>query len=206
MGMFDTFYVARSLIEKAIENTDIVLEYSDGYCSFQTKDLDNCLLSFYLREDSSFVVEKQEYEYTKYDVPFDISKKTYWSNTSLQVTPVGEPQMITDNRSCYINFYEMYYTETERVFVTFTAHVKDGRLFEDIKLKEVDRTNLEEEAIRTKKQGEQWQQIKSSWQWRLATFIYDARYRIRRFFYPISRQLDNLDSYLRKQAKADYPL
>lgn len=204
--MFDTFYVAQSLIEKAIEGTDVVLEPSDGYCSFQTKDLDNCLLSFYIREDNSFVVEKQEYEYTKSNIPFDISEKTYWSNTSLQVTPVGEPQMITDNRSCYIDFYDFYYTEQERVFVTFTAHVKDGRLIEAIKLKEVDKTNLEEEAIRTKKQKTEWDKITSSWQWRLATHLYDVRSKIRKLFYPITRQLDNLDSYLRKQAKSDYPL
>jgi hypothetical protein len=206
MGMFDTFYVAQSLIEKAIEGTGVVLEPSDGYYSFQTKDLDNCLLSFFLKEDNSFVVEKQEYEYTKSDIPFDISDKKKWSLNSLQVTPVGEPQMITDSRSCYIDFYDFYYTKEERVFVTFTAHVKDGRLVEVIKLKEVDKTNLEEEAIRTKKQKKEWDKITSSWQWRLATHIYDIRSKLRRLFYPITRQLDNLDSYLRKQAKSDYPL
>ena len=37
MGMFDTILVARSLIEKAVEGTDIVLESCEGYHKFKKK-------------------------------------------------------------------------------------------------------------------------------------------------------------------------
>lgn len=199
MGMFDTIYVAQSLIEQAIKDTEVKLEPFKGYCSFQTKDLDNCLLSFYIREDNSFVVEKQEYEYTKSDIP-DISDKKNWSLNSLQETPVGEPQMITDNRTTYIEFYDLYSTEEERFFVKFKAHVKNGNLAEPITISSVERTNLKQEAEELKKTGEKWSKAKDTWQWKLATFIFEVRWRVKRIFNPFFRKLDNLENNLRNKA------
>jgi len=196
--MYDNFYVAKSLIEKAIEGTDIVPEFFNGYFSFQTKDLDNSLTNFYIKEDGSFSWEKQEYKY-KESAP-DSNKK--WNFGFLET--VGKPELILDQRNAYIDFYDFYHTNEERIFVTFTAHVKDGKLAEEIKLKSAERTNLEEESIRYKKQREEWNRITSTWQWRLATFSFDLRNNLRRLFLPITNKLDKFESSLREEAKKKF--
>ena len=61
--MYDSILVAQSLIEKAVEGTDIILHPFNGYCDFQTKDLDNYLTTFFIQADDSFVWEKREYTY-----------------------------------------------------------------------------------------------------------------------------------------------
>lgn len=197
MGMFDSIFVAHELLKPLINATiaDPQLEVINGYYSFQTKDLDNCLTNFYIKEDGSFCWEKQEYAYWDPDSKDTASCK--WSFGE----PVGDPQYIADTRTAYINFYDFYYTDQERVFVTFTAHVRGGKLAEPIIIESVEKTNLEEEAIKHKKAREEWNKVTSDWQWQLATFIHDIRFRIRRIIYPLTNKLDELDSILRKQAK-----
>ena len=197
MGMFDTIYVHKTLLHEILKDNDILLEPSeDGYCDFQSKDLDNTLTSFYLKENGSFCYKHQEYVWKDTD-PKD--EKNSWRSGYME--PVGDPIMIGDNRNAYLEFYDFYYTEEDRVYVTFVAHVTGGRLAEPIKLKSVEKTNLEKEAIETKKYRDEWDKIKLTWQWKLATFIFDFRNKVRRLFYPIFRKIDDLDSYLRKQAK-----
>ena len=197
--MYDTILVAQSLIEKAVEGSDVVLEPFDGYHNFQTKDLDNFLTNFYIEADGSFVWEKQEYEY-KVQEP-DRSSKRGWMS-GVHMSPVGEPQMISDTRNAYIEFYDSYSTEKERLFVTFTAHVKNGSLVEPISLKSIERTDLEEERISTQKSREQWKKTEDTWQWQLATFISGCRWKVTKFFNPFSRKLDTIEKNLRDQAKA----
>ena len=191
MGMFDSIYVAHTLIKKAIKKTkaDIQLEEFNGYCSFQTKDLDNCLTNFYIKEDGSFCWEKQEYVRDE--------TNCLWSS----MKPIGAPEYISDTRTAYIDFYDFYHTDTERVFVTFTAHVKKGKLAEPIVIKNIEKTDLEEEGIKHKKSREEWNKVTSKWQWKLATFIHDMRFRIQRSLYPLTNKFDLLDSYLRKEAR-----
>ncbi len=198
MGIFDNLYVAQSLIEKVIEGTDIDLKPFEGYYDFQTKDLDNLLTNFYIQSDGSFVWEKQEYEYRKSDTDF-LGKKA-WS-TKLNINPAGDPQMISDKRTGYIEFYDLYDTNEERHFVTFLAHVKDGKLVEPITLKSVERTNLEDERLRNVKFREKWNKTEDTWQWQLATFIFEVRWKVYRFFVPFIRRLDTLEKNLRDEAK-----
>jgi hypothetical protein len=194
MGMFDSLHVSHALIRKAIEeaNADVLFDEFDefdGYCIFQTKDLDNSLTNFYIREDGFFCWEKQEYIHEEINRP--------WS----PLKPIGAPEYVADPRTTYIDFYDFYQTDTERVFVTFTAHVKKGKLVEPIAIKSVEKTNLEEEAIQHKKSREEWNKVTSTWQWKLATFIHDWRFRVQRSLYSLTNKFDLLDSYLRKQAK-----
>ena len=194
MGMFDTVLVHKSLLAQAIEGTDINLEVgSDGYYDFQTKDLENSLTTFFLREDGSFVWEKREYKYVEPDT--DSDRK--WGHMEL----VGEPEILIDTRSAYITFYDFYNTNTERVWVEFTAHVKDGKLAEPIKLVAQERTNLEQEAIRHKIQNQKWEKVRSSWQWQLATVIFEVPYKLRKFFYPLTNQIGQFEKWLRDEAK-----
>jgi hypothetical protein len=192
MGMFDSTFVAKELLDPVIAGatTKLELEAVNGYYSFQTKDLDNCLTNFYIRQDGSFCWEKQEYAYND-------SGAQAWSSAE----PVGDPQYIEDTRTAYLDFYDFYYTDHERIFVTFTAHVKEGKLAEPIKVKDIEVTNLEEEAIKNKKAREEWNRVTSTWQWRLATYMCEAKWKLKRWFYPLTKKLDELDSYLRKEAK-----
>jgi len=201
MSMFDTIFIAQSLIEKAVEGSDVVLESFEGYHNFQTKDLDNFLTSFYIEDDGSFLWKKQDYEYKEQE-PDPTSKRGWMSG--LRMVPVGDPQMISDTRSAYIEFYDSYATEKERLFVTFTAHVKNGSLVEPIALKSVERTNLEEERIRTQKIRAEWLNTESTWQWQLATFISGCRWKITKFLNPFNRRLDTIEKNLRDKAKTKF--
>lgn len=196
MGMFDTLLVARPLLNKAIKGTDLVLEPFDGYCGFQTKDLDNFLTTFLIQADKSFVWEKREYTYVEPD--FTTTKK--WNFGHLK--EVSDPVLVKDTRTAYIEFYDSYETEEERIFVTFKAHVKNGKLAEPISLVSIERTNLKEEAENFKKSREQWERVEATWEWQLATFISEIRWKVTRFFMPFSRRLDTLEKDLRDEAKA----
>lgn len=196
MGMFDNLRVAESLLKKAIEGTDLVLEPYDGYCNFQTKDLDNCLTNFCVLSDNSFVWEKQEY---RYEEPSSSSEKKWNFGTS---DPVGPLELVQDLRSAYISFYDFYDNDQERIFVTFKAHVDKGYLVDPIVIEKVERTDLKKEAEQFKRTRELWNKIERTWEWRLAHFIINARWRIVKLVRPFTRKLDALENALRERAKA----
>ena len=193
MGMFDTVYVAQSLIDELIKDSNILLEPFKGYYDFQTKDLDNFLTAFYIENDGSFVWEKREYK-----------EREVKENDPLRYAPlelVGEPQKIEDTRTAYIDFYDVYSTEEERVFITFTAHVKNGKLAEAISIKSVEITNLKEEQQKFKPQREKWEKVRSSWEWIIAEFISNTKWKISRLFHPLTKSINDLEQNLRSKAR-----
>ena len=196
MGMFDTIYVAESLINELIKDADILLEPFNGYYDFQTKDLDNFLTAFYIEADGSFVWEKREYK--------EREKKKSEPEWTPPLELVGKPQKIEDARAAYIDFYDLYNTEEERVFVTFSAHVKDGKLVEPLSIKSVERTNLKEEEEKFKPQREKWDKVRASWEWNAASFLSEAKWRISRFFYPLTKLLNDVEQSLRSKARKKY--
>ena len=198
--MYDSILLAQSLIEKAVEGTDIALKPFEGYYNFQTKDLDNFLTTFFIQEDGSFVWEKREYTYVEPE--FTSTRK--WNYGHLK--EVSEPEMIVDTRTAYIEFYDSFATEEERIFVTFKAHVKGGKLVEPISIVSVDRTNLKKEAEEFKKAREKWNKTEATWEWQLATFISNCRWKVQRFFNPFNRKLDTIEKNLRDKAKAQTEL
>lgn len=193
--MYDNLLLAQSLIEKAVEGTDIILHPFNGYCDFQTKDLDNSLTTFFIQADGSFVWEKRVYTYKEPE--FSSTRK--WNFGSLET--VGEPEIVVDTRSAYISFYDFYNTKEERVFVTFKAHVKNGKLVEPITIESIERTNLKEESEKTKKIREQWNKIEDTWEWWLASVISEYRWKVTRFLNPFKRRLDDIEKNLRDKAK-----
>ena len=197
MGMFDTVLVAEALLQEAVKGTDITLNSFEGYCNFQTKDLDNFLTTFFIQADGSFVWEKREYTYVEPE--FTSTRKWNYGGT---LKEVSEPVLVEDTRTAYIEFYDAFNTEEERLFVTFKAHVKNGKLAEPITLLSVERANLKEEAENTKKVREQWERVEATWEWQLATFISNFRWKVQRFFTPFSRRLDTLEKDLRDKARA----
>jgi hypothetical protein len=199
--MFDTVLVAKKLLDEAIKGTDIALEASsDGYHDFQTKDLDNSLTTFYIDEDGSFFWYKLNQEYIP-PTETEAKKKGFNFGEWREISP---PEKVIDYRPAYIEFYDFYNTETERIFITFIAHVKDGKLAEPISIKEIERTNLEEESIKAKKSREKWDGIRSTWQWKIAELIQNSRWKISRFFRPFINILDKFENKLRKTAKSKF--
>lgn len=198
MGMFDTVLVAEELIHESLKDVEEAKHFISfkGYYNFQTKDLDNCLDVFFIQSDGSFVLEEQEQKWIEGD------KNAKFPNNLGHMEPVGEPTYTPYTKPAYIRFYDFYNTDTDAVSIEFVAHVKDGKLVEPIKLKRLEKTNLEQQAIATKKSREKWNKITSTWEWRLATFLFDARYKVKRFFFPFTKSLDKLDSHLRDRAKS----
>lgn len=198
MGMFDTIFVARNLIEDLIKDTDITLECFEGHYSFQTKDLDNCLLDFYIEKDGSFKWQKHQYEV----VEPDSAKDKPWFNNGLAHT--GESELLDDTRTAYLNFYDFFITDTERIFVTFSAHIKNGKLAEPLVIKEIERVNLKHENEANKKNKEQWIKTQSTWEWQLATFIFELRWKIKKAFLPFFKFFDNIENTLRDRARTKF--
>jgi hypothetical protein len=67
------------------------------------------------------------------------------------------------------------------VWVEFTANVKNGKLVEPIYIKKVERTNLAEEEARIKPYQKMWDNIRASWQWKLAGVIDNFNYKLQRY-------------------------
>lgn len=194
--MFDTVFVSQSLLEKAIKDTDITLEYNEGYCDFQTKDLDNSLAYYYIDADGNFFWKKQEFKWVEKD-PASDSK---WDFGHME--PVGEAQMIEDTRTAYIDFYDVYSTDKERIFITFTAHVKCGKLVESLVIKNIERNDLKVEAVEHKIIKEKWNKVEATWQWRVASFISNIKWKLSKLFRPITHRIDKLEINLRQKARA----
>ncbi len=187
IGMFDSILVAKSLIDELIKDTDIVLESSNEFYDFQTKDLDNSLTTFFIDENGSFYWNKLNREYIP-PPETNIKKKGYNFGEWREISP---PEKVEDTRTAYIEFYDLQTTQEERIFITFIAHVKCGKLAESISIKSVERTNLKEEQER----------FKPSWEWNVACFISTVKWKISRFFYPLSKLIIDIEQNLRLKAK-----
>jgi hypothetical protein len=196
MGMYDSLLVAESLLSNLIRDNNIKLKSFNGYYDFQTKDLDNFLTTFCLQADESFVWEKREYTYVEPE--FTSTKKWNFGGTLKQVS---EPVLIEDTRTAYVEFYDLYESDGQRCFVTFKAHVKNGKLVEPITLVSIERTDLKKEAEELKKTREKWAKTEDTWQWQLAMFISETRWKVYRFFVPFVRRLDEIEKNLRDEAK-----
>ena len=195
MSLFDGVHVATSLIDNLIKDNDFILNEDNGYYCFQTKDLDNFLGSFFIEEDGTFHEKKQDYKWVKGD-----ENAKFPANLGYQ-EEVNESYFVEDKRACYIDFYDVYSTEEERVFVTFTAHVKDGKLTDKISVKSVERTNLKEEQERIKPYVERWEKIRSSWQWKAADKIDRVIFFINKYTLDYIRKCSNI---LRDSAENKY--
>lgn len=197
MGMFDTLFVHPSLIDKLLEENGVDLESFDGYYSFQTKDLDNYLSSFYLDEDGSFTEERQNHKWIEgeEDAEFPRHLGSY--------EPIGDPEYIVDNRKAYIMFYDSVTVTSkgERIWIDFLAHVKDGKLTEPISVKNIERIDLKKEAVELKKARERTELIRSTFEFQVADFIFRSKYKLMKLFNPIIRFINELESFLRKKAE-----
>ena len=197
MGMFDTINVKKNLIDNVLKehnfkNFEEYNNYERDYYNFQTKNLDNCLQEYYLEEDGTFLLGVQEYEIAK------ITEK----NKFPFMQPVGEVKKQPTTINSYIDFYDGYNTDHEYIWVTFSAHIEDGKLVKDITVKNIERTNLAEERCRNHKATLYWNAVKSTWQWKLTCLIDTIRFKFNSLFvHPITKTLDKVQKALIEKAK-----
>lgn len=202
MGMYDHILAHESLIHPLIDEYGFELEMSKSkeYFDFQTKDLDNSLTCFFIDKDGSFYWEKLHQEYVE---PTEQEKKEkkfafgHWK----QIAP---PEKIVDTRTTYIEFYDLFAFQDERIFITFLAHIKNGKLAEPISIKSIERTDLTKEKEELKIHREKWEKVRATWQWRLCDFCGKVKWKINKFFLPLLNYFDNLGKNLRKQAKKKF--
>jgi len=203
--MFDYVYVDKSLILPFIEGqgfeTDINYR-DDKFFSFQTKDLDNALIAFFIDKEGNFYYEKRNEIYVP---PTEEEMRSCKSRFCFgDMKEISPPENITDNRSCYFEFYDFFETKDENVSIYFIAHVRDGKLQEPLKLKSLEKTCLIQERINAQNWQNKWTKVRSTWQWKLADLMRIFSYKIKRFILPVTKTYDSLESSLRDSVKNKY--
>lgn len=190
--MFDTVLVKDKLIKPLVDKDifeAIQQDIEDGFLSFQTKDLENCLFCYKIDEDKKLMEQRYgfEDETERFGGKTDFQKPTH------------------DTRTAYIEFYDaLGQVGEDNIFITFKAHVVKGEV-QDISVLEIERTNIKEMQENSKKIQERWAKIRSTPEWRLWNFLNDIEWKINRFFYPISRKYCSFKIFLREKAESKYP-
>jgi hypothetical protein len=198
MGMFDTIIVKKELLEDLLKEKGLTFEEWEGEYGFQTKDLDNALATFVLQADGTLTEKRQETVWVE-PKPKTVHDDDSWLTSMGYLESVGDPYYVDTNYTTYVTFYDGYATETERIWVDFVAHFKDGKLTEPIKISNIERTNLKEEQERTKGYRRMWEAVRHNWKWKAADLI-DS---FLRPFQKIERKISNLSNSLREQARKE---
>ena len=184
--MFDTVLVKDKLIKPLVDKDifeAIQQDLEEGFLSFQTKDLENALFCYKIDEDKKLM--EQRYGFAEDEA--NLQKPTH------------------DTRTTYIEFYDaLGQVGEDSIFITFKAHIVKGEV-QDISVLQIERTNIKEMQENGKKIQERWAKIRSTPEWRLWDFINNFEWKIKRFFYPISRRYSSFKTYLRQKAESKYP-
>ena len=193
MGMFDTVLVKDQLIKPLVDKDifeAIQKDVEDGFLSFQTKDLENCLFCYKIDEDKKLM--QQRYGFIEDET------EPLGGRTELQ-------EATHDTRTTYIEFYDgLGEVGEDNIFITFKAHIVKGEV-QDISVFQIERTNIKEMEENGKKIQERWAKIRSTPEWRLWHFINNIEWKINRFFYPVSRKYSSFKIYLRQKAESKFP-
>ena len=184
--MFDTVLVKDKLIKPLVDKDifeAIQQDIEEGFLSFQTKDLENCLFCYKIDEDKKLM--EQRYGFIEEET--DLQKPTH------------------DTRTTYIEFYDaLGQVGEDSIFITFKAHIVKGEV-QDISVLQIERSNIKEMQENGKKIQERWAKIRSTPEWRLWDFINDIEWKIKKFFYPVSRKYSSFKMYLRQKAESKFP-
>ena len=184
--MFDTVLVKDKLIKPLVDKDifeAIQQDIEEGFLSFQTKDLENCLFCYKIDEDKKLM--EQRYGFIEEET--DLQKPTH------------------DTRTTYIEFYDaLGQVGEDSVFITFKAHIVKGEV-QDISVLQIERSNIKEMQENGKKIQERWAKIRSTPEWRLWNFINNIEWKINRFFYPVSHKYSSFKIHLRQKAESKFP-
>ena len=191
--MFDTVLVKDLLIKPLVDKDifeAIQQDIEEGFLSFQTKDLENCLFCYKIDEDKKLM--EQRYGFIEDET------EPLGGRTDLQ-------KPTHDTRTTYIEFYDaLGQVGEDSIFITFKAHIVKGEV-QDISVLQIERSNIKEMQENGKKIQERWAKIRSTPEWRLWNFINNIEWKINRFFYPVSRKYSSFKIHLRQKAESKYP-
>jgi len=186
MGMFDTLRVHKSLLSKLVEENKLELKYEEDYYDFQTKDLENLLELYFLEENKKLILLEQKYKLIPEE---ERSNKPF----APYMEEDGEPVRVESTFTGYIQFYDFYDTDVERIFVTFRAHVVDGNLNEDIEVLNIERMDLRAQAEQAKEARKFWDAVHDTWQWQVLKYIRSVKWFCWKH---IGRRFQKLEEYL----------
>jgi len=190
MGMFDWCYIHKSLVQHLLTdelNEAFQMEKSDNpldekYYICQTKDLDNCLVTYYFEPDNSI---------------FEL--KTSWDDECR----VNTKEL--SNITSYIDCYDYVITPSEEGMVTFHIHAIEGKV-QTISLKEVKLTQssiIQQNKIISKEKRDR---VHSDWRWKAGHLIGSICIEFNKIIYPIPRAIDKLRKHLMDSAwKKEFP-
>lgn len=125
MGMFDTIFCKTQLpLTEELKNLNLIWEDVD----FQTKDLDNGLLTYTISQDNTLIENVVEYDY----VPYTEEEKrsnTYKAWSVWKSVNIKNRYDKIINHHGTINFYtSLEYSDKEDIWVEFIAFFVYGKL------------------------------------------------------------------------------
>ena len=194
MGMFDTIYVKQSLIDPLIDN-EIKSALQKGIEGdtyyFQTKDLENFLFCYSIKEDLKLYVEKHVFEQdetAKFGIKSTIQKQEF-CNTITQ----------------YIEFYDaLGNVGDSNIFITFKAHVING-VVQSIVVHDIEKTPLDKLREQGEKREIRWAKIRADKDFKLADFISRFTWKIEKFYNKIMQPIKTYEAKLRDAVMKRYP-
>jgi hypothetical protein len=203
MGMFDTLNVKKELLEDLCKEAGLEFEEWEGEYSFQTKDLENVLATFVLLADGTLTERRQESVWVE-PKPKSVHDTASWISSMGHMESVGEPYYVDTDYTTYVTFYDFYETETERVWVDFVAHFKNGKLSEPIKISKVERSNLLEEKETIKINNKKWEVARVNWKWKASLLIDEVVRPVEKLLRKIARLSSDLREQARKEAGFEF--
>jgi hypothetical protein len=199
MGMFDNFLVHKSIIDPLLKDQGNLCEFLEkhserfsefegerAYYYFQTKDLENALFSYYVKEDKFLYLEKGGYLHAAWKLPFEKEEQKQ------EKQPV---QILRENLTTSVYFYDYFETDKDSVELEFKAIFIDGKL-DSIFVEKLEKESLEIVEARNKKNQENWAKIEATWEMKVFRFLQNIEFKLYRF----SRFYGKLKEKLRKQA------
>jgi hypothetical protein len=200
MGMFDGFYVQQSILDPLIQDEEDIKEHleisylnddkNQPFYSFQTKDLENLLYSYYLK-DGQLLLQRETFLHKEWKVQF----KDQLEKIEQQKKKEVEPELYKECITTCVSFYDYFNTETDAVSLEFKCIIVDGNL-DSIFLEKLERESLEVISIRHKKLREEHDKLEATWEMKLYNFLQKIEWTLQKY----TRSYYKFKDKLRKQA------
>lgn len=147
MGLFDYVKVKKKLPTDALIKKFLGKDFDPRKLEFQTKDLDNAMLHFEIRENGSMYVERVEYRESTPEEQAEDKKK--WGKFGVLRLKVKSQNWEKIDYTGDINFYSYDHNKQDDRYyaLDYKAHVVKGKV-KSIKLEKTERETDEEQATR----------------------------------------------------------
>ena len=164
--------------------------------TFQTKDLDNCLLQYIISEDGELLEEIVEREYIYYTEEEEKQKRNKWD----LYKDVVEKNRYTKKIEFHgkLTFYEMVeFSDTEDIWVDFNAYFSYGKLD---KLELAKTEKLESRKIRMDKFWEEEKKKTNSFLYKLKKYLgwFWFWNKVSKICYKISKMFSDIQTFINR--------